>query len=241
MKQLSKCYKKLKDFDKAESYLLSALRARAKPDEILLKQGYQQFDKENFEAARMILYKAATANPKSILSWLGLGRACYKLGQFDDAANALKEANILDPQNSEVWCYLALVACVDKNRECEIVRILRELNKLDVDNFDLFFQVILLVSKKQVSTALRDANRPLDAINITQKIFNSLIGESHKKKDSDNDLKATLLFNLGDLHHTVHHFLDAKQFFLQAKDISDDEVLKKNIQRNLTMIEEEMK
>jgi tetratricopeptide (TPR) repeat protein len=62
MKKLALCHQKIDEYDKSESYLLNALRCRATPDEILLRLGYLQFDKQDYDSARMILYKAATAN-----------------------------------------------------------------------------------------------------------------------------------------------------------------------------------
>jgi len=89
----------------------------------------------------MILYKAATANKLSVLSWLGLGVACYHLKQYDDAVDALRQANFLDVYNSEVWCNLVFIACDDVNRNGEIVRLIRELCKVDVDDVNLFYKV----------------------------------------------------------------------------------------------------
>jgi len=62
-------------------------------------------EKQDYGSARLILYKASTSNKNSILAWLGLGRSCYNLQQYDDAVDALRQANFLDVLNSEVWCY----------------------------------------------------------------------------------------------------------------------------------------
>ena len=141
MKKLSLCHQKLENFDKSEFYLQAALKARASPAEILLKLGYLQMEKKDFASARMILYKASTANKNSILSWLGLGKSCYHLKQYNDAVDALRQANFLDVLNSEVWCYQTLIVCDDVTRNGEIIRIVRELCKVDVDDKSLFFMV----------------------------------------------------------------------------------------------------
>lgn len=41
--------------------------------------------------------------------WLGVGVACYMLGDLQQAEDALCEANILNNLDPEVWAYLTMV------------------------------------------------------------------------------------------------------------------------------------
>lgn len=54
-------------------------------------------------------YLRACSHTPSALTWHGVGVACYRLGQYEEAEEALCEANILNNQDPEVWAYLAMV------------------------------------------------------------------------------------------------------------------------------------
>ena len=43
------------------------------------------------------------------MTWLGVGIACYRLGDLSQAEDALVEANILNNLDAAVWGYLSLV------------------------------------------------------------------------------------------------------------------------------------
>ena len=42
-------------------------------------------------------------------TWFGVGVACYKLGDLEQAEDALTEANTLNNLDPEVWAYLTMV------------------------------------------------------------------------------------------------------------------------------------
>lgn len=49
-------------------------------------------------------------------SYLNLGIACCYLGEYQNAENLLKKANILDTSNANVWGYMTLVMLKKGNR-----------------------------------------------------------------------------------------------------------------------------
>lgn len=55
------------------------------------------------------MYLHACSHTPSSLTWLGVGVACYRLGEHEEAEEALCEANILNNHDPEVWAYLAMV------------------------------------------------------------------------------------------------------------------------------------
>lgn len=58
--------------------------------------------------AKETLLHACKHSP-SCRAWLGVGVACYQLGDLEQAEDALSEANILNNLDPEVWAYLTMV------------------------------------------------------------------------------------------------------------------------------------
>ncbi|XP_038074225.1 cilia- and flagella-associated protein 70-like isoform X4 [Patiria miniata] len=71
----------------------------------------------DFQKAKNVFLMACKNSP-SCISWLGVGIACYRLGELSEAEDALCEANILNNSDPEVWGYLSLV-CLHTNRQLE--------------------------------------------------------------------------------------------------------------------------
>ncbi|TSK87600.1 Cilia- and flagella-associated protein 70 [Bagarius yarrelli] len=84
---------------------------------IYLHLGSIYIQKGNYDKAK-ITYMLACKSSPSCLTWLGLGIACYRLGELTEAEEALVEANSLNNRNSEVWGYLSLV-CLQTGRKLE--------------------------------------------------------------------------------------------------------------------------
>ncbi|CAH1791968.1 unnamed protein product, partial [Owenia fusiformis] len=70
-----------------------------------------------FQEAKNCFLMACKKSP-SCVSWVGVGIACYRLGELSEAEDALSEANILNNSDPEVWGYLSLV-CLKTNRQLE--------------------------------------------------------------------------------------------------------------------------
>ncbi|XP_063957993.1 cilia- and flagella-associated protein 70-like isoform X2 [Lytechinus pictus] len=77
---------------------------------IYLQDG--QYDKSK------TIFLLACKNSPSCISWLGVGIACFRLGELSEAEDALCEANILNNSDPEVWGYLSLV-CLRTGRQQE--------------------------------------------------------------------------------------------------------------------------
>ncbi|KAK2186875.1 hypothetical protein NP493_185g01050 [Ridgeia piscesae] len=83
---------------------------------IYLQEGRFQEAKNTF---LMACKRSATC-----VAWLGVGMACYRLEQLDEAEDALSEANILNNTDPEVWAYLSMV-CLKTGRQVEAEQALK--------------------------------------------------------------------------------------------------------------------
>lgn len=107
-------------------------------------------------------------NPRSALSWLGLGISCYRLGEKQlqvltaagpdaDAAlyknredadryllcaeSALRMANIYDPTNSDVWGFTILLSLKDQRKMKQASDLLKYLLSLEIENLEMLYEV----------------------------------------------------------------------------------------------------
>nr|XP_006824936.1 PREDICTED: tetratricopeptide repeat protein 18-like [Saccoglossus kowalevskii] len=84
---------------------------------IFLRLASIYLQEEKYEDAKNTFLLACKKSP-SCVSWLGVGIACYRLGELSEAEDALSEANILNNTDAEVWGYLSLV-CLKTARQLE--------------------------------------------------------------------------------------------------------------------------
>merc|ERR1711871_1817922 len=105
----------------------TALELREEPmdNTVLLRLGQllvRSGTPEDLEKAKQVFLKACTSFPTAN-AWLGVGIACYMRRQYDQAEEALVEANIMDIDNGVVWAYVCLV-CMQLKRDEEADRAL---------------------------------------------------------------------------------------------------------------------
>eukprot|EP00043_Microstomoeca_roanoka_P001799 m.34671 g.34671 ORF g.34671 m.34671 type:complete len:901 (+) comp11049_c0_seq3:276-2978(+) len=106
--------------DKAREYYEHALQlptTTTDEDIIQLRLGKIYLGEDEHSLAKNIYLRTCNQRPSS-MAWLGLGIACYRLGELSDAEEALAEANIYDPRNPTIWAYLCLI-CLRTGRGVE--------------------------------------------------------------------------------------------------------------------------
>ncbi|XP_030085475.2 cilia- and flagella-associated protein 70 isoform X1 [Serinus canaria] len=135
------CYLK-KDFDKAKDCyerVISFEEDAADMHFVYLRLGSIYLDEKEYGRAKHI-YLLACDNSASCLTWLGVGIACYRLGEMLEAEDALSEANALNNTNAEVWGYLALI-CLQGGRELEAEQCYKYTVKLGLQNDSLLQEI----------------------------------------------------------------------------------------------------
>ncbi|XP_030645563.1 cilia- and flagella-associated protein 70 [Chanos chanos] len=127
--QAQKCYERTLDFvtDASDTHL------------IYLRLGSIYLQQGQFEKAKMTYLRACKSSP-SCLTWLGLGIACYRLGDMTEAEVALTEANTLNNGNPDVWAYLSLV-CLQTSRKLEAEQSYKYAIKLNLKNESLLQEI----------------------------------------------------------------------------------------------------
>ncbi|CAF0731760.1 unnamed protein product [Adineta ricciae] len=105
---------------------------------ILLSKGAEA----SYTEAKEVFLNACRFQP-TCTTYLGLGIACYRLNQFDDAEEALTEANFLNNQNAEVWAYLTLI-CLQTRRVIEAEQSYKYAIKLDLPAGQLMDEITSL-------------------------------------------------------------------------------------------------
>ncbi|KAL3926126.1 MAG: hypothetical protein SGPRY_003450 [Prymnesium sp.] len=86
------------------------------------------------------LYLLACRQQPSCSSWLGVGASCLNLHQWEEAEEALAEANVLNNREEAVWAYLAIL-CFGRSRYEEGEQALRQALKLGLCDGSLLTRI----------------------------------------------------------------------------------------------------
>ncbi|XP_063048608.1 cilia- and flagella-associated protein 70 [Engraulis encrasicolus] len=128
-REAQKCYERTLDF----------VTEASDTHPIYLRLGSIYLQEGQFEKAKEV-YLRGCKSSASCLTWLGLGIACYRLGEMTEAEDALVEANTMNNGNAEVWGYLALV-CLLMGRKLEAEQSYKYALKLHLQNEPLLKEI----------------------------------------------------------------------------------------------------
>ncbi|NXX98878.1 CFA70 protein, partial [Centropus bengalensis] len=106
---------------------------------VYLRLGSIYLEEKEYGRAKQT-FLLACKDSASCLTWLGVGIACYRLGEMEEAEDALSEANALNNTNAEVWGYLTLV-CLHGGRELEAEQCYKYARKLGLSKDALLQEI----------------------------------------------------------------------------------------------------
>ena len=110
--------------------------------QVYLRLGKLYLGERQYHGSAREVYLRCCKRMPSASVWLGVGKACMKLGNMQESEEALAEANIVDNKNPLVWGHLALV-CLKSNpiRNTEADQSVRQALKLNLMDPGLLHEV----------------------------------------------------------------------------------------------------
>ncbi|KAI8802085.1 hypothetical protein BJ742DRAFT_873493 [Cladochytrium replicatum] len=97
---------------------------------------FQKTKESHYGKLARTMYLRATEKNPSAACWLGVGRACLALQNYEEAEDALSEANILNNRDSEVWVSISTM-CIDQDRSFEAEQALKQAIRFGNRNIQL--------------------------------------------------------------------------------------------------------
>ncbi|CAH8498193.1 unnamed protein product [Heterobilharzia americana] len=82
-----------------------------------MRLGSIYLQEQKYREAKDIYLRACKHSP-TCATWLGVGKACFRVRELENAEEALTEANYINNRNPEVWAYLSMI-CLKTNRRTE--------------------------------------------------------------------------------------------------------------------------
>lgn len=90
------------------------------------------------------VYLQSCVTQSSVHAWLGVGLACYHMGEFSEAEDALTEANAVNPKDGDVWAMIA-VLCLKLGRTEETHLAIAQAKHLRVSQVHLIEYVCYVI------------------------------------------------------------------------------------------------
>jgi len=135
---------------------------------------------EDLERAKQVFLKACTTFPTAS-SWLGVGIACYHRRQYEQAEEALIEANLRDIDNGVVWGFICLV-CMQLQRDEEADRALHLALRRGIDRPEVLREigfVYVAAGKPAIAeSALREALTMQEDASVRRALADALAAQN---------------------------------------------------------------
>ena len=173
-----------KKYKESEKAYIKAIRFKPQEKqfdlELMVKLGKIYIENQQWYESKVVYKQILRNNIEHSFAWLYLGFSLTKLGEYEEAEKALRQANLLDVENPLIWAYLTIFN-LSTNRKYQALECLNELNKVNFNNINLLNEIAEMFLKIEEYEV---------AANIYKKIY------SFRKIDSDPYIKiANIYFN----------------------------------------------
>ena len=135
------CFYSQRYYEAEETFLHYLVKKQSKDFQSFMRLGKLFLLRKAWQDAKSIFKLATEIKDNCSLAWQGLGIACLKLGSFEEAEEALTQANIFDPINSDTWCYLCLLSLLDGEKINQATQALKEAFKCDIRKWQVISEV----------------------------------------------------------------------------------------------------
>ena len=213
-----------KKYKEAERAYIKAIRFKPQEKEfdleLMVKLGNIYIQNQQWYESKVVYKQILRNNVEHSFAWLYLGLSLTKLGEFEEAEKALRQANLLDVEDPLIWAYLTIF-CLSTNRKYQALECLNELNKVNFNDISLL---------NEIGNMFEKINEYEVAANIYKKIC------SLRKIDSEPYIKiANIYFN-----HIEGKKKDALEILKNGLDKVMGEKDKKEIEKMIDLIKEEV-
>jgi len=89
---------------------------------VALRLGQIYLNEQQYGLAKDVFLYSCTNHTPTVHTWLGIGKACYYQGYYNEAEDALAEANMLDQRHPDVWAFLSAVCLQQIKRKPQVSR-----------------------------------------------------------------------------------------------------------------------
>ncbi|KAL2919158.1 hypothetical protein HK105_201433 [Polyrhizophydium stewartii] len=144
--------------------------------------------------AKSMFLKASAIAPSS-QSWLGAGKTCFALREYQEAEDAFAEANVLNNRDSEVWAYLALLS-LTLGRTVEAHQAIAQALRLGIKDSEILRAVgVAFMNENQIMAAvecLRIALEEDPENATTRELFTQALGKGGRSFLSSQGAEAVV-------------------------------------------------
>ena len=238
-------------FDSEESYVrfvqfcnMKDAESRTHYYNILERLGMIYIERKAWQDAKTVFLKC-TAENNTMNSWLNLGISCLRLHEYEEAEDALSQANYLDDHNPTIWAYIALLCLKYPNdsrhdqAEFWVLRALfLKIGETNINDSDVLEEIGDIYADKKPKFAIAWFNRAIEVNpergELYQKYGNVLLSYDKNQNSKAIDLFKKALEKITGENNKSHVALVLQETLKEEGRDDEAEEYAQYTQNNLT-------